>query len=81
MYSKFRWKGTFWTKRRPKGDQIWHKLAIKSPKEKKSPKGDLVFHPEDTYHWQLFCVLYVAVFSDRKEGREFAGTRTHNKVA
>ena len=39
MYSKFRWKVTFWTIRRPKGDQILHKLT------KKSPKGDLVFHP------------------------------------
>ena len=42
MFSNAGGKGTFWTKRRPKGDQILHILA------KKSPKGDLVFHPDDS---------------------------------
>ena len=60
MYSKFRWKGTFWTKRRPKGDQILHKLAKKSPKGKKYPKGDLVFHPDiDLVELDLFLISYL----------------------
>ena len=38
-------RGTFWTKRRPKADQILYNLAKKCPKGKNSPKGDLVFLP------------------------------------
>ena len=49
MNSKFKWKGAFFDKKEtkrgpnlPDFDIIWQE---KSPKGKKSPKGDLVFHP------------------------------------
>ena len=50
MFSNLGGKGTFWTKKRPKGDQILHILAKKDPKGKRSPKGDLVFHPASNFH-------------------------------